>query len=213
MSTYTTIQSECLYNRSTYLELGLFDDFHDAVIAFNLPDLSGYTITAAELHANVSTHTATATVDAYCDVVGAWNESSSVGTISALSFNGLVDSQGVTGTGWYVWNILGDATKGIAKVYADDPTAASNVTVKLRINPYYDATAADSVATSIQTGMGLVSRITFDPRTDANFPYIVITYSATTNGGFVNILMLPAALILTTVPPFYYYLQQQGIAP
>lgn len=171
--TYTTNGSECTAARTTY-DTDMTDEYVFSWIKFTLPDLTGYTVTAATATFVPFATAAPPSFNIYskCDVTGAWDITSSLATLEALSFNALTDTQSCDGTSTMVFNVFGGATKGISKIYTDD-SSPSPCTVKL----YNDGdSATDAVVTSIQQGASGDTLTTFWPYDSVVYPYLTITY-------------------------------------
>lgn len=142
---YITDKADALYDVSYGDDIGgTHDNMRAAYFKVQLPDLTGYEIVDAELQAYVTYNSNPGVLDVpavYCDLagnepVGGWDESTSIANLEAMTFNGTVatsqvapDDGSVTDS-WQTINIFGDATKGIKKIYDDDPTAADPITIK-----------------------------------------------------------------------------------
>lgn len=126
MSTTTTGVSDALAGRAIRKSSGLL--YKAIFLKITLPDLSGDVVSAAELQLNATYNAGPMNnINVHALSVsdsGAWDNSSTVGTLDALTLGTAVQT-GLTlssGTGTKTFDILGDATKGIQKFYADNPT-------------------------------------------------------------------------------------------
>ncbi len=161
-----------------------FDYFYQAsFIKFeNLPDLTGYNIDAASLFLYAESNSSGEAYDFYCDVTGAWTSASSVSTLVALSFNGVVDAASgpVSTSTWYEFDILGDSGKGIKKIYDDASGDPSAVVATVKMN-WTSETMAPGDKNAHIIGIGYDPSVQFADDNDATYyPYIEIDYSAPT---------------------------------
>lgn len=178
--TVTTTQGDATYNRSAgedeFTQFGL--PCYEAYMLVALPDLTTE-LGTDDIVSAVWRGTPSAlynggqgSILAYCDVVGPWNESSSAGTLSSLSFNGETSTySGAQSVDTPMdIDILGDATKGIIKIYNDSPSGA-NATIKLVPDgePLSLDVEASGVIVGTQTTQGGNVGTTFYPRTNGTY--------------------------------------------
>lgn len=183
--TATTGSGDVTDSACIYEEAGSNDEYTKAFVKFvNLPDLTGYTIDAATVWLYGEETETSDTYTLHFDITGAWTGASSVGTLDALVFNASTDSDtGSTLDTWQENIILGDATKGLQKIYTDasmDPSALT-ATLMIRHSSYgsYSADAAHNGL--IMVGYKGDARWAEDD--DAtHYPYIDIDYSSAAAG-------------------------------
>ncbi len=150
-------------------------------IKITVPDMTGYTVTGATLKLYGACDGIGGTGDAYCDVVSAWTSGSSESTLDALSFGSSTDSVAVSQSGvTQDVDVFGAAGYGICKVYADDITG-NTVTVMLKDDANTDVD--DKEAHEIWLGTYDDTGSEWHSDTDANPPYIEITYASASGGG------------------------------
>ena len=184
--TATTGSADVTDSVSIYEELvhGSYDDYVKAFAKFiNLPDLTGYAIDTASVFLYGEE---TELVDPYTlhfDITGAWTGASSVGTLDALSFNDSTDSDtGSTLNTWQENNILGDATKGLQKIYDDAGMDPSALTATLMIRYLYYAGYTSDTTRNGSLMMGHKGDARWAEDDDATYyPRIEIDYSAPTH--------------------------------
>ena len=100
-------------------------------VKFTLPNINGGTVTASEVRfANLGTHNDDTTLGSYISQNVTWTEGSNAATMNAIAQGTELGSTTITDAwGWWVWNVTGDASKGIVKAYAD---SCAEVTVILQ---------------------------------------------------------------------------------
>lgn len=156
-----------------------------------LPDMTGNTVTAAEWQVYATGYVGPLTVNWYAAKhTTSWNGSSNITTMNAVRTevgSSVGTSSSWTSGAWHYLDVLGDGTKGVSKIYADNPNPGA-CTFSLRWTDFYRT--RDSVTTfpsigSIYDGTYLdLSGIT-----DASwYPRVVITYSSgdTNQGSFFS---------------------------
>jgi hypothetical protein len=184
VATWISEQVDCLANRSIgdTNEMNGDDQRNDCFLRISLPDLAGEVITGARLNCIVQTDIGnnSGIDDLYCDRTDAWDETTGGATLAALSFNAPVAenlSADLTVGSTASFNILGDASKGIAKVYADDPTGGP---VSLKFTSVFGTGFVDLVETAatigyVDIGIGALGT-RFYPRSHANYWWVEIDH-------------------------------------
>jgi len=187
--TVTTDQGDATANRSTFEpDYGEHGEtgYKSAYMKVTLPDLTDQTLTAATWSGYVSARHGGAqnTGDWFCDVVGAWSESTGYAALEALSFNAACGTaSAVPDTGnWHELNIFGNASKGLSKAYTDSSTPDP---ATIKINSDQAVTPSDQttiVAIGVTEGAG-ESGVTYAARTDGtNYWRVTLTYGAAGSG-------------------------------
>lgn len=187
--TVTTDQGDATYNRSIGEQDYVPGDlWKRAFMLVALPDLTGFSSIDSALwkgRCQTDVGSGSGIAGVYCDVVGAWNESSTASTLLALSFNAATASAGVdadvSAGSWAEYDILGAAgVNGIAKVYGDDSSPEPATVMLLSdtdtfVDLISNIVRVGNTAESPGNGEGTL----FYPRTDAtNYWRVEITYTA-----------------------------------
>jgi len=181
--TVTTAQADCTANRTSRNSSGAPAEILNrrAYIKFALPDLTGFTsidTATLKLYMYYTGDSSLSSVNTYCDITGAWDETSTYTTLDALTFNAATATNlTITTTAeWKNFDILGaTGVNGIRKIYGDDPSPTP-CTAKLSTTG-----TSTSATTSIEIGDddGLWNLKKFYTRTNATYyPRIEIVYTA-----------------------------------
>lgn len=179
MPTLVTGQSACVANLTN--DEGLAE-YSDAFIRFQLPEIADIlSVTSATFTVRcsyvMSDDDGIVVAAVECDNVGAWDETSSDTVLNALSFNGSLDSQSVTSIGTLNFDITGDATKGMTKIYADS-TNPGYCTVKFTNDE--QTGPGTNPETTIKHGRNLSHREYREYNTRGSssyYPYLTIVYT------------------------------------
>lgn len=190
----TTTSGAGLASRSTRTnDLGDGRWYKGAYWNVTMPDMTGYTVTGAELQLNLTGISGTGpTMSVYARAeadTGAWNSSSTHTTLDALSLGTAVLTGQVVsaGTGVKYFDITGDSGKGVLDFYADHPTGG-DLTIAL-VDEGFSGTLTGA-STELHVGNDDTSptpgTVTFAIHSDATlWPRIAIAY--TTGGGGTNV--------------------------
>lgn len=191
----TTTSGAGLASRSTRTnDLGDGRWYKGAYWNVTMPDMTGYTVTGAELQLNLTGISGTGpTMSVYARAeadTGAWTSSSTHTTIDALSLGTAVLTGQVVsaGTGVKYFDITGDSGKGVLDFYADHPTGG-DLTIAL-VDEGFSGTLTGA-STELHVGNDDTSptpgTVTFAIHSDATlWPRIAIAYT-TGGGGGTNV--------------------------
>ena len=185
--TVTTVQADTLANRDVY-ESDRDNKWQSAYMRFLLPDISGGSITAADIQLRPTGVNADLEFSVYCTDVsaqsgGEWTDSTGHAVLDAFTFDAATATlQKATVAGDKFYNITGSASNGITKAFDD---AATWVTIKLdwTNGPAFTVNTTGTGLTLGDQGPG-EDIISFQTRASSSFyPRLNITHEPAGGGG------------------------------
>ncbi len=180
--TTTTSQADALANRTTR-DNAPDDLFKSAYCRFNLPDISGGTVSAADLQLNAVNAIGSVQFSVQATDVGFWDESTLYPALEALSFDtATLTGQSISSTGQNNFDVTGSVSNGIIKAYN---ASATIISTKLNwTNGGGPGTTVDSQQTAIILGEQFnPAEQIFRARIDAtNYPRLNVTFDVAGGG-------------------------------